>query len=453
MRPVYLERMFRPRSVAVVGANNRPRRVGHVIMRNLLAGGFDGPIMPVNPRYDAVAGVLTYPDVASLPRTPDLAILCTPPHTVPELVDELGARGTRAVVVIARALGELPGAEGRTLQEQTLRIARQHGVRILGGGTLGILAPHIGLNASFARVTALPGNIGFVSQSDAVGTLLLDWAHPRRVGFSHFISLGDAADVGFGEALDYLGSDPETRAILLYIESLRERGSFMAAARGAARNKPVLVIKAGRARPARRPPRRAALGGHALPRRARRRLRRGAPPRRPRARPRHRRAVRRGGDAGALAPALRRAPRGGEQRRRRRPHRRGRAPLRGAPGRRPLARARGAAPARPAARLERPEPDRRARRRAGRPLRRRPRHPPRRRRVRRGPRDPHPEHAREQHRDRPRAHRAPRRSSPGRCSRPSGEARRWRPRASCWWRRASRSSTRPATRRARSARW
>jgi acetyltransferase len=244
---VYLERLFRPRSVAVVGANNRPQRVGNVIMRNLLAGGFEGPIMPVNPRYEAVAGVLTYPDIASLPRTPDLAVLCTPPETVPDLVDELGARGTRAAVVVARGLGTRRDASGQTLLERTLAAARQHGVRILGGGTLGILSPHIGLNASFSRVKAQPGRIGFVSQSDAVGTLLLDWAHPRRVGFSHFISLGDAADIGFGEALDYLGSDPDTRAILLYVESIRDRRSFMAAARGAARNKPVLAVKAGRA--------------------------------------------------------------------------------------------------------------------------------------------------------------------------------------------------------------
>ncbi len=243
---VRLERMFRPRSVAVVGAHNKPQRVGSVVMRNLLAGGFEGPIMPVNPRNDAVAGVLTYPDVASLPRTPDLAILCTPPDTIPDLVDELGARGTTAVMVVARGLGALRGPDGRTLEERTLHVARQHGMRLLGGGTLGILSPNIGLNASFSRVAALPGNIGFVSQSDAVGTLLLDWAHPRRVGFSHFVSLGDAADVGFGEVLDFLGSDPETRAILLYVESLRERRSFMAAARGAARNKPVLAIKAGR---------------------------------------------------------------------------------------------------------------------------------------------------------------------------------------------------------------
>jgi acetyltransferase len=245
----HLERMFRPRSVAVVGANNKPGRVGGVILRNLLAGGFDGPIMPVNPRYEAVAGVLTYPDVSSLPRVPDLAILCTPPDTIPELVDELGARGTRAVVVVARGLSTLRGPDGRTLEERTLATARHHGVRILGGGTLGILSPNRGLNASFSRVAALPGNIGFVSQSDAVGTMLLDWARPRQVGFSHFVSLGDAADVGFGEVLDFLGSDPETRAILLYVESLRDRRAFMAAARGAARNKPVLAVKAGRRTP------------------------------------------------------------------------------------------------------------------------------------------------------------------------------------------------------------
>src|SRR6516164_8761196 len=223
-------------------------------MRNLLAGGFDGPIMPVNPRYDAVAGVLTYPDVASLPRVPDLAILCSPPETIPDLVDELGALGTRAALVVARGLGTLRGPDGCTVEERTLATARQHGVRLLGGGTLGILSPHIGLNASFSRVAALPGQVGFVSQSDAVGTLLLDWAHPRRVGFSHFVSLGDASDVGFGEVLDFLGSDPETRAILLYVESLRERGSFMAAARGAARNKPVLAVKANRRAASRRAP-------------------------------------------------------------------------------------------------------------------------------------------------------------------------------------------------------
>jgi acetyltransferase len=249
MSTTYLERMFRPRSVAVVGATNRPQRVGNVLMRNLLSSGFDGPIMPVNPRYEAVAGVLTYPDVASLPRAPDLAILCTPPETVPGIIEELGARGTQAALVMARGLATTVDAGGHTLQERALAAAKAHRMRLLGGGTLGILVPGIGLDASFSRVRALPGKLGFVSQSDAMGTLVLDWAAPRRIGFSHFVSLGDAADVGFGEVLDYLGSDPDTRAILLYIESLRERRSFMAAARGAARNKPVIAIKAGRRPP------------------------------------------------------------------------------------------------------------------------------------------------------------------------------------------------------------
>src|SRR5512137_3022880 len=166
MRSVFLGRMFRPRSVAVVGADDRPNSVGHVVMRNLLAGGFEGPIMPVNPRYEAVAGVLAYPDVWSLPRVPDLAVLCTPPETVPDLVDELGARGTRSVVVVARGMAGIRDAGGTSLQDRTLAAARSHGIRVLGGATLGVLAPNIGLNASFAHVAALPGSLGFVSQSD-----------------------------------------------------------------------------------------------------------------------------------------------------------------------------------------------------------------------------------------------------------------------------------------------
>lgn len=237
----YLQHLFHPRSIAVVGATNRPQSVGNVVMRNLQAGGFEGAIMPINPRQDAVAGVLAYPDVFSLPRTPDLAVLCTPPETVPDLIDELGVRGTRAALVI----GGLDEAQ----QARALAAAARHDLRFLGGRSLGIQVPPFRLNASFSHVRALPGPIGFVSQSDAVGTLVLDWAYPRRVGFSHFVSLGDASDIGFGDMLDYLGSDPGTRAILLYIEDLRERRTFMAAARAAARNKPVLAVKAGRRPP------------------------------------------------------------------------------------------------------------------------------------------------------------------------------------------------------------
>ncbi|HJV27464.1 MAG TPA: bifunctional acetate--CoA ligase family protein/GNAT family N-acetyltransferase [Aromatoleum sp.] len=243
----YLQSLFNPQSIAVIGASSRPHRIGSVLMRNLLAGGFAGVIMPVNPKRDAVGGVLAYPDVDALPRTPDLAIICTPAATIPGILEQLGRRGTRAAIVMAGHLATTIGPDGRPLDQTILETARRHGIRLLGGGTLGVMVPQFGLNATFSQVSVQPGNVGFVSQSDAVGTMVLDWALPKKVGFSHFVSLGSALDIGFGEALDFLGSDPGTRAILLYIESIRDRRSFMAAARSAARNKPVVAIKAGRA--------------------------------------------------------------------------------------------------------------------------------------------------------------------------------------------------------------
>lgn len=242
----FVQGLFNPKTIAVIGASNTPRKVGHVVMRNLLAGGFTGAIMPVNPRYESAAGVLCYPDVAHLPRTPDLAVICTRPKTVPELIDQLGARGTRAVIVMAGDLETTLGADGQPLAVAMLAAAKRHGVRVLGGGTLGVIVPALGLNATFSNLAVRPGPIGFVSQSDAVGTLVLDWAASRKVGFSHFVSLGEGTDIGLGEVLDFLGSDPDTKAILLYLEAVRDRPTFMAAARAAARNKPVIAIKAGR---------------------------------------------------------------------------------------------------------------------------------------------------------------------------------------------------------------
>ncbi len=242
-----LRKLFRPTSVAVIGASERKGAVGNLVMHNLLEGGFDGPIMPVNPNRRAVAGVLTYPDVASLPVIPDLAVVCTPPATVPKIIDELGKHGTRAAIVLTAGLGATPASDGSgTAQAEVLATARTYGMRLLGPNCLGLLVPGIGLNASFAHLPALPGNIAFASQSGAMCTAVLDWARARGIGFSHFISMGDALDTDFGDVLDYLGSDPGTRAILLYVESIRERRSFMSAGRAASRNKPVLVIKAGR---------------------------------------------------------------------------------------------------------------------------------------------------------------------------------------------------------------
>ena len=239
------ESLFNPRSVALIGASDRPHTIGSTVMRNLLRGGFRGPIWPVNLRHATVAGREAYPEVAALPAAPDLAVICTPAASVPGLIAALGARGTRAAIVISSGL-EQPAPGGGTLAGAMLQAARPFELRILGPNCIGVLVPRIGLDASFAHVGASAGSLAFVAQSGALTTALLDWARGRRVGFSHFISLGNAADVDFGDLLDYLGRDSGTGAILLYVESLTSARKFMSAARAAARAKPVIVVKSGR---------------------------------------------------------------------------------------------------------------------------------------------------------------------------------------------------------------
>jgi acetyltransferase len=241
-----LEHLFRPQSVAVIGASETPRSVGATVLHNLIDGKFAGAIMPVNPKHDELAGIKVYPTVASLPTVPELAVICTPPATVPALIGELGARGTKAALVITAGLGMSKDSQGRTLKEAMLAAAKPHLLRILGPNCVGLLVPGLGINASFAHTGALPGKIAFVSQSGALVTAVLDWAKSRGIGFSKFISLGDSSDVDAGDVLDYLGSDAETHSILLYLESITAARKFMSAARAAARNKPVIVVKAGR---------------------------------------------------------------------------------------------------------------------------------------------------------------------------------------------------------------
>ena len=202
--------------------------------------------MPVNPKYQAIEGVLTYPSIDALPLVPDLAVISTPPETVPGIIEALGRKGTRAAVVITAGFGESEEAVGRALQQALLDSARPYLLRIIGPNCLGILVPGIGLNASFAHLTPAKGPIAFVAQSGAIITSVMDWAERRGIGFSHLVSLGDMADVDFGDLLDYLASNPETRAILLYIEAVTEARKFMSAARAAARMKPTIVVKAGR---------------------------------------------------------------------------------------------------------------------------------------------------------------------------------------------------------------
>ena len=241
-----LEHMFRPKSVAVIGASNREGTLGAVLARNLARGGLDGPVMPVNPKYSHIQSIAAYPDVASLPVAPDLAVIATPPATVPGLIAELAAKGTRAATVITAGFGETSGKDGAALQQAMLDAARPHLLRIIGPNCLGVMVPPIGLNAGFGHMAPLPGNLAFVTQSGAMVTSIVDWATERGIGFSHIVSLGDMSDVDFGDMLDYLANDNEAHAILLYVEAVTQARKFMSAARAAARSKPVIVVKSGR---------------------------------------------------------------------------------------------------------------------------------------------------------------------------------------------------------------
>lgn len=244
MSVLNLDKLLKPTSVALVGASSKPRSVGCVAMKNLLSGHFEGHVWPVNPKYGKVLGIEAYPDVGSLPATPDLALICTPAETVPGIITELGEKGTRAAVILSAGFKQK--INGVTLEQQLLEAARPYGLRILGPNCVGLLLPNLGLNASFAHTDALPGRLALISQSGALCTTIIDWAKSRGIGFSHFISLGNAADVDFGDLLDYLGNDPGTHGILLYMESIKEARKFMSASRATARNKPVIVIKSGR---------------------------------------------------------------------------------------------------------------------------------------------------------------------------------------------------------------
>ncbi|MDX1392835.1 MAG: GNAT family N-acetyltransferase [Gemmatimonadota bacterium] len=234
-----LESLFEPRSIAVLGASNRAGSVGTVLFRNIILGGYRGVVYPVNPKYESVQGVRAYESVRELDPAPELGVVCTPPATVPGLIGELAEVGAKAVVVITAGLTP-------EIEEEALAGARAGGLRMLGPNCVGFLTPGARLNCSFAHTDALPGRLAFLSQSGGLTTAVLDWAKSRDIGFSHFVSLGDSLEVHAGDLLDYLSADPNTTAILLYLESITRARSFLSAARAAARTKFVLVIKSGR---------------------------------------------------------------------------------------------------------------------------------------------------------------------------------------------------------------
>ncbi|MBE1236878.1 bifunctional acetate--CoA ligase family protein/GNAT family N-acetyltransferase [Phaeovibrio sulfidiphilus] len=242
----FLSSLFEPASVAVVGASNKPDTLGYLAMRNLLAAGFAGPIMPVTKDAQAIAGVLAYPDPESLPVAPDLALLCAPPATLPQTVLSLGQKGAKVCVVMSDMGEGTSRHERHMFEERLLACARESRMRLLGPGSLGVQTPGIGLNASVFTRPALEGKVAFVSQSGALCTSVLDWARGHGIGFSHFVSLGNKTDIDYGDVIDYLSSNVDVRAILLHIEGLTDTRKFMSAGRSAARNKPVIVIKTGR---------------------------------------------------------------------------------------------------------------------------------------------------------------------------------------------------------------
>ncbi|WP_373500058.1 GNAT family N-acetyltransferase [Desulfococcus sp.] len=240
-----LNRIFKPRHVAVVGAGEKTGTIGNALMRNLIDGGFPGTLLPVNPKYKTIHGHASVGSVSALETGVDLAIIATPIHSVVDIVRECVEKKVGGAIVIS-AGGKEVGEQGREIEERIREIAYAGGLRIVGPNCLGIIRPGVNLNASFASEMPVTGNLAFVSQSGAICTSILDLALKERIGFSHFVSIGSMVDVDFGDIIDYLGNDSSAKSILLYIESLTNFRKFMSAARSVSRVKPIIVLKSGR---------------------------------------------------------------------------------------------------------------------------------------------------------------------------------------------------------------
>ncbi|MBI5918614.1 MAG: bifunctional acetate--CoA ligase family protein/GNAT family N-acetyltransferase [Nitrosomonadales bacterium] len=241
----YLNTLFAPKSVAVFGASERADSVGQIVFQNMLESGFKGMLYPINPKSAEIQGQRAYASIAEIGKPVELVVIATPAQTVPGIIEECGLHGVKAAVIITAGFGEA-GAAGIALEKSLIETAHRYNIRLIGPNCLGIMRPSIGLNATFNKGGANVGNIAFVSQSGALCTAILDWAHSNDVGFSSVVSMGSSTDVDFGEILDYLVSDSNTHSILMYIEGIRNARSFMSALRAAARIKPVILVKVGR---------------------------------------------------------------------------------------------------------------------------------------------------------------------------------------------------------------
>lgn len=241
----YLSTLFSPASVAVIGASDRVDSVGGIVFRNMLESGFAGALYAINPAHEEIQGRRAYASIEATGDAVELAVICTKADTVPDIVEACGKYGVRAAIVLSAGFSEV-GAQGAALEHSMMTAARTYGVRLIGPNCLGIMRPDIGLNATFFKGSVKPGNLALVSQSGALCTAILDWAPAQDIGFSSVVSMGAAADVDFGDILDYLATDPQTRSILIYVEGIHKARGFMSALRAAAHSKPVFVIKVGR---------------------------------------------------------------------------------------------------------------------------------------------------------------------------------------------------------------
>ena len=240
-----LDKIFKPRSIAVIGATDRVDAPGYSIFRNLIGSGYEGVVYPVNPKKDSVQGVQAYHNVNELPKVVDLAIIATPSSVVLDVVERCGKKGIKGILIISAGFKEI-GEVGKNLEKKLWRIKEKYGLRIVGPNCVGFILPYLNLNATFARSMPGKGNIALFSQSGAVCGAILDWAAAAKVGFSSFVSVGSMLDVDFGDLIDYFGMDIHTRSIVLYVESVTNARKFMSAARSFARAKPIMVIKSGR---------------------------------------------------------------------------------------------------------------------------------------------------------------------------------------------------------------
>ena len=247
MSSTNLQYLLKPRSITVVGTANSPNNNGYIVVRNIIHGGFQGPVLPISEKDLSVAGVLAYKNIASLPISPDLAVLCVPLDKATPFLQELRKKGTKAVILLAGGLSAVSPEKASQIKKELLAAANTPDMRILGPHCLGVMVPWLNLNATMAHTSILPGRMAFISQSDSLFSVVLDWAKANGVGFSHVVSLGARMDVGFADMLDYLVTDPHTKALLLYLEHIENAREFMSAARAVAKNKPVVVIRPSKA--------------------------------------------------------------------------------------------------------------------------------------------------------------------------------------------------------------